>query len=256
MKRDLTLQPAAIITGGGRGIGRTISLQLSRSHPVLCVGRTSSDLVKTCETIRAQGGTAEFYVGDVANQRTAREIMLKLASLRWTPRTLVCNAGIGKSNSSHELAEVEWRETFDVNVHGSFYLAKAVLPSMKKRGSGTLCFMSSIAGIKSYAYEAAYVASKHATVGLANTLAAEYGKYGITSVAICPGFVEGTMTTRTIKSLAARQNISESEARKIVERANSLQRIIPAQEVAEVVDFVASGKAPSLSGAPLIMGGM
>lgn len=248
-------QESIVITGGGRGIGKAIARQLAKNYCVMLVGRTERDLIATCSEIHAAGGTAAYYAGDAAAPKTAQAVMKRIAELGWTLQGVVCNAGIGKSSPTHELDEALWHSVVNVNLHASFYFAKAALPIFLQQKAGTLCFISSIAGVKAYAYEAAYVASKHAVVGLAQSLALEYGKHGITSVAICPSFVEGAMTTRTIKGLAKRRGIAESEARTVIERTNPQRRIIPEEEIATIVDFVCSNKVPSLSGSPIIVSG-
>lgn len=246
---------AVIVTGGGRGIGRSLCMQLAKKYAVLVIGRTESDLQDVCAAIRKDGGQAEYLVGDVQQQEVAQAAIAKVSCHDWQLHAVICNAGIGKSGSTHELSDKQWRETFGVNVDGSFYLSQAALPVFMKQKSGVICFINSLAGLKGYAYEAAYVATKHAIVGLTKTLALEYGKHGITSIAICPGFVESDMTNRTIKSLASRRGIDESEARAVIEKVNPQRRIIPQQEIAEMVDFVCSNLVPSLSGSCLTLSG-
>ena len=246
---------AVIITGGGSGIGQTISMTLAQSYALLLVGRTEASLRRTCAAIRHNGGRAAYLVGDVANEHTASRAVERVQQLGWRLQAVICNAGVGKSSRTHELSSAQWQKTFATNVHGSFYFAQAVLPIFMQQHFGTICFINSLAGIKGYAYDAAYVASKHAIVGLSKSLALEYGKYGISSVAICPGFVESSMTDRTIQSVASRKGTTTSEARRIVERTNPQRRIIPAQEVSEIVNLVCSNKVPSLAGNPLILSG-
>ena len=245
----------AIITGGGRGIGRAIALRMAAETHVLIVGRTERDLTATCRMIRDAGGYADYVVGDAADPKTAQSAVMFAKEQGLLIRTLVCNAGIGKSGPIESFDESRWREIMDVNVNGSFYFIKACLPAMLKAGKGTICLLSSIAGVRGYAYSAAYTASKHALIGLARSVALEHGKHGIVAVPICPGFVESEMTTRTIHSIMERSGISEQGARSRVAHTNPQRRIIPAEEVAEAVAFVASGKVPSLSGNPLILSG-
>ncbi len=252
---SLTIPPAIIVTGGGRGLGRAISLQLARSFRVLLVGRTEASLAATRRAIREAGGTAEYLAGDVALPETAGVAVSRVAELGWKLHGVVNNAGIGKSSPTHELALEKWHEAFGVNVHGSFYFAKAALPYLLENREGVLCFISSLAGVKGYAYEAAYTASKHAQVGLAGALAQEYGKRGIVSSVICPGFIEGEMTMRTIKGVAGRRGISEDEARGVIEKTNPQRRIIPEKEVAQMVEFICKNNVPSLGGSPIILNG-
>lgn len=255
MTSDNNHKTAALITGGGRGLGKVIATKLAKDYKIIVVGRTESDLTSVCEEIRSAGNEADYVVGDVAASDTARRASVKAQDLGWNVTRLICNAGVGKSRATHELSDDEWRNIIDINLNGSFYFAKAFLPGMVEQKPGVICFISSIAGLKGYAYEAAYVSSKHAIIGLSKTIASEYGKFGISSVAICPNFVEGEMTERTISGLADRRNISHKEAREIIEKKNPQRRIISPDEVAEMVRIICSNTVPSLSGSPIIMGG-
>jgi len=242
-----------IITGGGRGIGRAIALRMAKETAIAVVGRTRKDISSVGDEILANGGEVRLRVGDVTNPETAERVIEYCSGL--SIRNLVCNAGISKGGATESFEIGLWKEILDVNITGSFHFIKACLPHMLKEKRGTICLISSTAGLKGYSHSAAYVASKHALVGLAKSLAIEHGKNGIVSVAICPGFVESDMTTRSIKSLAARRGISEDEARERITRVNPQHRIIPAEEVAEAVAFVCSGKVPSLSGSALTLSG-
>jgi NAD(P)-dependent dehydrogenase (short-subunit alcohol dehydrogenase family) len=245
----------SIVTGGGRGIGRAIARRLASVGPVVVVGRTADDLDAICTEINAGGGAAAACVGDIANPNAARDAVAVAQSRGWFVRHLICNAGIGKGGPTAEFDQEQWRRIFDVNVHGSFYFVQACVPGMIARGEGTLCFMSSLAGVKGVAFDAAYTASKHALVGVARSLALEYGKQGVVSVAVCPGFVESDMTRRTIADMARRQRLSEQEAERKVAATSPLRRIMSPEEVAEVVALICSGALASVSGNPLILGG-
>ena len=246
---------ATIITGGGRGIGRAIALRMARETNVILVGRTEADLVSACRGIEEAGGHADYVVGDVTDPATAAAATEQVRKSGWIIRNLVCNAGIGKSGPLESFDAGTWKNIMDVNVNGSFHFIKACLPSMLEEKKGTVCLISSIAGLKGYANVAAYAASKHALVGIARSMAQEFGKKGIVTVAVCPGYVEGEMTTRSIRGIMERRGISESDARERIESVSPQHRIIPPEEVAEAVAFVCSGKAPALSGSALVLSG-
>jgi len=246
---------AAIVTGGGRGIGRAIATRLAQAMPVIVVGRTESDLLSICAEIEQRGGLAASCSGNVSDPTTAQRAVQMAGERGWALRHLVCNAGIGKSGPTETFDKHLWRDIIEVNVSGSFQFIQACLPLMLAARQGTICLLSSISGLKGYAYSAAYTTSKHALVGLARALAQEYGKHGIVVVPICPGYVASEMTSRTIRGVMKRRGVSREEAERLVARANPQRRIIPAEEVAEMVAFVCSGKVPSLSGNPLILSG-
>src|SRR5262249_24411459 len=168
---------------------------------------------------------------------------------------LVCNAGIAKGGAATSFDKQTWRHLFDVNVHGAFWFIQACLPAMVEKECGAIAIISSTAGVRGFNYDAAYCATKHALVGLARRLALEYAKHGIVVVPICPSFVESDMTKQTITGLAKHRGLSEDDARALIARTSPQKRIIPAEEVADAVALVLSGKLPALNGNPLILSG-
>jgi NAD(P)-dependent dehydrogenase (short-subunit alcohol dehydrogenase family) len=245
----------SIITGGGRGIGKAISERLAQDSAVLIVGRNRPDLEDTCAAIQQSGAKALFLTGDVSNPEVARAAVEMCRRDGFHIRNLICNAGIGKSGPTASFDLQTWNDIFAVNLTGSLHFIQSCLPEMVEQKAGTICFISSIAGVKGYAYTAAYNSSKHAQIGLARSLALEYGKHGISIVPICPSYVESEMTRRSISGVMNRRGVSEKEAEEVIKRTNPQRRIIPQAEVAEMVAFVCSGRVPSLSGNPLIMSG-
>jgi NAD(P)-dependent dehydrogenase (short-subunit alcohol dehydrogenase family) len=251
---------AAIVTGGGRGIGRAITLRLARSAPVIVVGRTEDDLMSVCAAIADKGGVGIPCTGDIADAATSRRAVELAQSNGWTVGHLVCNAGMGKGGKTETFPLDLWRRIFDVNLHGCFQFVQACLPQMLARSAGTITIMSSLAGVRGVAYDAAYTATKHALVGLARSLVLEYRGRGITTVALCPGFVAGEMTTRTIRGVMSRRGLSEALAEQRVASKCPAGRILPPEEVAEVIALIADGRladAEALAGRggyPLIYG--
>ncbi len=246
---------ATIVTGGGRGIGRAIAKRMARECGAILVGRTEEDLRSAVAEIETGGSEATYVVGDVRDTAVAAQAVAAAEKRGWEVRNLVCNAGIGKGGPTETFDPELWKTIMDVNVNGAFNFVRACLPGMLKRGRGNIVLMSSMAGLKGNSRIAAYNASKHALVGFARSLAVEHGKRGIVAVPICPGFVAGEMTDRTIHGMAERRGLTEEEARDRVARQNPQHRIMPPEEVAEAVAFVCSGLVPSLSGSPLVLGG-
>jgi NAD(P)-dependent dehydrogenase (short-subunit alcohol dehydrogenase family) len=252
---NATPPDASIVTGGGRGIGRAVTLRLARDGPVVVVGRGADDLREVCRMVAEAGGLAEPCPGDVGDPATADRARDLVISRGWSLANLICNAGAGKGGPTHEFDPALWRSIFDTNVHGSFYFVRACLPAMLERGGGTICLMSSVAGLKGVPFDAAYTASKHALVGLARSLALEYGKRGIVAVPLCPGFVESEMTQRAVSGLMKRQGLSSDEARRKIASTSPQRRILPAEELAEVIALICSGTLAAVSGNPLVLGG-
>ncbi len=250
---DKTL--ATIVTGGGRGIGRAIAERMAADTPVLVIGRTEADLVSLCDIVVKSGGIADYLVGDVSDPATADAAVAQLSNGGMSVLNLVCNPGIGTSGAAHTMDKQAWKDMFAVNVNGAMWFIQACLPAMIERKNGSICVISSIAGVKGFKYQTAYCATKHALVGMARAIALETAKHNIRVVPICPSFVESDMTDRTIAGLVKHRSITPEAARKIVEDTNPQKRIIPASEVADLVALVCAGRIPSLNGQPLMMAG-
>lgn len=246
---------AIIITGAGRGIGKAAALRLAGEGPLVLVGLAQAHLDAVAAEVVSRGGKARVVSGDVAEPATAARAIETAHAEGWTVGALVASAGIGKGGPTHEFSAEDWKRLFDVNVHGAFHFVRAALPDMLAAGSGAICLIASTAGVKGYARTAGYSATKHALVGLARSLAKEYGKKGIVTVPICPGFVDTDMAKKTIESLMRHRGLDEAAARERIARVNPQHRIIPPEEVAEAIAFVLSGKVPALSGEPMVLGG-
>jgi NAD(P)-dependent dehydrogenase (short-subunit alcohol dehydrogenase family) len=253
-------QGCAIVTGGGRGIGRAITLRLARTAPILVVGRTPDDLARVATEIKRGGGLAAYFAGDVADPDTASSAVELARRQGWWCRHLVCNAGIGRSGATETFDPSLWRRIIDVNVNGTFWFVRACLPDMLAQHQGVVTIISSLAGVHGVAFDAGYTASKHALVGLARALSAEFGRRGIAAAALCPSFIESEMTQRTIRGVMARRGLTEPEARQRVADKTPARRILSADELAEAVallgtgDIAAALRLAEAGGYPIVSG--
>lgn len=241
-----------IVTGAGRGIGRAIALRMSKETAVCAVARTESEVGAVCHEITCAGGRAWAVTGDVTDPATAARAAEIFKD--YEIRNLVLNAGIGKSALMHEHGPL-FQQIMDVNVMGAFRFVEAFLPKMLERKRGNVMLMSSVSGLTGSRLNTAYVASKHALVGLAKAMAKDYGADGIVTVAVCPGYVETEMTERSIGKRMQLKGMSREQARQAIVEINPQRRIIQPEEIAEAVAFACSGKCPSLSGSALVLSG-
>ncbi len=226
------------MTGGGRGVGRAITLRLARELPVVVVGRTLADLESVRVEAESAGGVVVPHAGDISDPKSSEAVVELARSRGWMIQHLVCNAGIGKSGPTADFDLGLWRTIFDINVHGCFQFVRACLPDLLSSGAGAITIMSSLAGVQGVAYDAAYSASKHALVGFARSLALEHRKRGLVVAALCPSFIESDMTRRTIRSVMRRRGITEADAEQRVAEHCPAKRILSAAEVAEVVALI------------------
>ncbi len=232
----------ALVTGGGRGIGREAALLLAAAGArVMIVSRSASELAAVgVDYVAADLGTAEGCALAVADT----EKRLGPIDL------LVVNHGIG---SAHEQVVWEqkpevWRETMRVNLDGPFELSRLTVGGMCKRGYGRVVFTSSTAGEKAERAGSAYTASKHGVIGLARAIAQDAGPFGVTSNAVLPGWVRTAMAERSAEAEAKRRNIHVDQV--WAERASIYpqNRVLEPREVAEVIAFLCSDAAGGVNG--------
>jgi NAD(P)-dependent dehydrogenase (short-subunit alcohol dehydrogenase family) len=208
----------AVVTGGGRGIGRAIALAYAREGANLVLASRSQEaLEETQAMVEAPGQKALVVPTDIRNEDSVRNLAEQALSHFGRIDVLVNNSGIaGPTTPLWNIALADWEETFAVNVTGAYLCCKAFLPSMIDQRSGSIIVISSMTGKRPLFGRTPYAASKLALVGIARTLAWEVGPYGIRVNVISPGAVEGERIERVVRNQAAAQGISEDEARHLV----------------------------------------
>ena len=180
----------ALVTGAGKGIGRAVALALAAEGVhVGLLARTESDLLEVAAEIIAAGGTVVTAVADVAD-RTAVNIAVAKIQQEFGPiDILINNAGIGVFGKFMELEPEQWEHIIQVNLMGTYYATRAVLPSMVARQTGDIINISSTAGQRGAAGTSAYSASKFAVLGLTESLMQEVRKHNIRVSALTPSTV-------------------------------------------------------------------
>src|SRR2546421_1110744 len=232
----------ALVTGGGRGIGREAALLLSAAGAhVMIVARSAAELAAVgLEYVAADLGTAQGCALAVSEtERRLGPIDL-----------LIVTHGIG---SAHERLVWEqdpevWRETMRINLDGPFELTRLTVGGMCQRGFGRLVFTSSTAGEKAERSGSAYTASKHGLIGLARAVAQDAGPFGITSNAVLPGWVRTAMAERSAKTEAERRGVSVEQVWRGGARLDPHARALEPREVAQVIAFLCSDAAGGVNG--------
>jgi NAD(P)-dependent dehydrogenase (short-subunit alcohol dehydrogenase family) len=232
----------ALITGGGRGIGRaTAELLASRGAKVMCVARSEQELAEL---------GFEYAVADLGRPEGCEHAVAEAEQRLGPVEILVCNHGIG---SAHERVVWEqqpdvWSETMRVNLDGPFHLSRLVLQGMVQRLYGRVVYTNSTAGLIAEPAGSAYNASKHGLLGLMRSVAVDGGPYGITSNAVLPGWVRTEMAERSARYEAKDRGITTDQVWE--ERAASYPpgRVATPQEVAEMIAFLASEESSGVSG--------
>ena len=231
----------ALVTGAGRGIGRTTAeLLASRGARVMAVSRSEQELA-------ALG--LEYAVADVGTPEGCALAVAETERRLGPIEILVCNHGIG---SAHERVIWEqdpkvWSETMQINLDGPFHLSRLVVRGMVERRYGRLVYTSSTSGLVAEYAGSAYTAANHGLIGLMRSVAQDAGKHGITSNAVLPGWVRTEMAERSARADAEARGISTDQVWE--ERAAGYPpgRVATPQEVAEMIAFFASEESSGVS---------
>ena len=241
----------AVVTGGGRGIGRVIAAELARAGAVVTViGRQRTTLE---ETVAA--GDAHFSdIADVADATSVSEAIANAAT-RQPIDILIANAGIAESAPFAKSDPALFRRMMEVNFMGVVHAAQAALPSMKARPHGRIIAVASTAGLKGYAYVSAYSAAKHAVIGLVKSLALELAKTPITVNAVCPGFTDTDLVADSIDNIMKKTGRSREQAIAELARHNPQGRLVTPQEVADTVLWLCSEGASAVTGQAIAVAG-
>ena len=235
-------QPArvAIVTGGSRGIGRACALRLAEAGCDVAVLYAGNDEAarETVEAIEALGRRARAWKCDVANAEECAAVCKEVASELGCVDVLVNNAGVTRDNLLGRIKDDDFDRVIDVNLKGAFNMVKALYRTwLRNKGTGRIVNVSSVVGLMGNAGQANYAASKAGLIGLTKSVARELAPRGVTCNAVAPGFIETDMTA----GLSA-------EVREGYDKQIPLGYMGSAQDVAEVVAFLASPAARYVTG--------
>ncbi|MBC7911927.1 MAG: SDR family oxidoreductase [Pyrinomonadaceae bacterium] len=240
----------ALITGGGRGIGRAIALAFAREGARIAVlARTTEQVAQVAAEIESEGAVEAMHAEcDVSLKESVEHAVGSVMERFGRVDILVNNAGIAESAPLHRTSDELWERHININLNGTFYCTRAALPSMIESGWGRVINIASIAGKTGAAYISAYTASKHGVVGLTRSLAMEVAAKGITVNAICPGYVETEMAAHAIENITTKTGKSETEARDMLNRMSPQNRLVTPEEVAALALLLASEDGRGING--------
>src|ERR687885_996863 len=242
----------ALVTGGGTGIGAAIATRLAEAGArVTVVGRRPELLQEVADGLF----TAQAVPFDVTDEEEI-ETGLATATEEFGPiDILVNNAGAAEAAPFEHTTLDTWRAMLEVNLTGVFLMSRVVLPAMVERRWGRIVSIASTAGLKGYAYVAAYCAAKHGVIGLTRSLALEVAQKGITVNVVCPGYTETELLSESVANIVDKTGASENEARAQLLESNPQGRFVSPEEVAEAVAWLVSSNAGAITGQAIVVAG-
>jgi NAD(P)-dependent dehydrogenase (short-subunit alcohol dehydrogenase family) len=240
-----------IITGSGGGIGLRIAEVFRDAGAQVLVSDISDQALALARKVGFEAVACD--VGDEEEVHAfLEEGVARLGGLD----VLVNNAGVaGPTGPVEQLDSEQWRQTFDVNIHGQFYGVKHALPHLRRSRSPRIINLSSAAGRLGMAGRTPYSASKWAVIGFTKSLANELGPEGITVNAICPGAVDGPRIRRVIESKAQMLGTSAEEVASVYRDQAALRRMVTVEDVAQMALFLAGPGARNVSGQAIAVDG-
>ena len=235
----------ALVTGGSRGIGRAICIQLARQGFNIIINYSSNKQAaeEAKSAVEAEGQQAELIPFNVADREASRKAMEDWFAQNPDKKVevLVNNAGIRKDNLMVWMKDEEWDSVLDISLGGFYNVTKSVLPEMVKAKKGKIVNVVSLSGLKGLPGQTNYSAAKAAVIGATKALAQEVARRNITVNAVAPGFIKTEMT----------EDIDEKEFKGVI----PMRRFGTAEEVASVVGFLVSDASSYITGETISING-
>ena len=246
----------ALVTGGGRGIGRAVALDLGRAGAAVAVAaRTRAEVEKVAAEMEGGGGRAVALTIDVADPESVRAAFAQAREALGGIDILVSGAGVAPTAPLARTPDAMWRQVLETNLSGVFYCLREALPEMTARGWGRVVNLASIAGKTGYPYIGAYAASKHGVLGLTKCAALEVATTGVTVNAVCPGYVDTPMLEAGVARIVEKTGLTREEARRRLADMSPQKRLYTAEEVSALVLFLCGEAAAGINGQALSIDG-
>jgi NAD(P)-dependent dehydrogenase (short-subunit alcohol dehydrogenase family) len=243
----------ALVTGGGRGIGRAVALALGRQGAAVSVAaRTSAQVEAVAGEIKGSAPALAVPL-DVADPAAVEAAVAHTCAVLGPVDIVVNAAGMAESASFARTDLAMWQRHLAVNATGPYLVTRACLPAMLERGWGRVVNIASVAGLEGAPYITAYSASKHALVGLTRALAAEVAGRGVTANAVCPGFAATELTWESARRISRTTGRSFAESVQALAARNRSGRLVEPEEIAAVVLAFVDEQAPPRNGEAVVL---
>lgn len=254
-----SMEKNAIVTGSSSGIGKSIAERLmAEGYNVLLNGiEPSEDFFAYCEEKSIEYSVKVKYLqADMSNFKDIERFFLYAKAHLGNISLLVNNAGIQHVETITTFPDEMWQKVININLSSAFKLTKLVLEDFIENKFGTIVNIASAHALVASPYKSAYVAAKHGLLGFTKTTALEFADQNITANCICPGYVRTPLVEKQIPETAKARNITEDEVIKdVLLKAQPTKKFVDVEEIAEMVVFLGSDKARSITGASIQLDG-
>ncbi len=241
----------AVVTGGATGIGAATARKLCElGASVAILDRNIEAARETVDALLKAGHTASFHRCDVAVEADVKNAMDAVVRQYKTLDVLVSNAGIQRYGDVTNTSSEIWDETIDVHVKGCFYATKYAIPAMLASGGGAIVIVASVQSFTAVTNSAAYIAAKHALLGITRSIALDFARQNIRANCVCPGSIDTPMLRWSADRTASPEKVIEG-----CSRMHPLGRIGRPEEVANAIAFLASDWASFITGTSLVVDG-
>jgi 3-oxoacyl-[acyl-carrier protein] reductase len=228
----------AFVTGGSRGIGKSIALDLGKKFHVVVGYSVSNEKAKeVSDEILNNGGSSSTVQINISESDSVDKAFSSIEKDHTSVDVLINNAGITKDNIMPRMKEDEWLEVIQTNLTGSFYTSQRAIKLMMKNKWGRIIFISSVVGISGNQGQANYAASKAGLIGLSKSISKEMGSRNITSNVVAPGYIETDMTSF----------LDDQNKENIIEQL-SIKRIGKPEDISNIVSFLCSDESEYITG--------
>ena len=228
----------ALVTGGSRGIGKSISIEIGKEfHVVVGYVNSKDKAVEVCDVISSSGGSASTVKIDISNKESVNQAFSEIEKTYGSVDVLINNAGITKDNILPRMKNDEWEDIIQTNLTGSFYTSQRATKQMMKNKWGRIVFISSVVGLSGNQGQSNYAASKAGLIGLSKSISKELGSRNITSNVIAPGYIETDMTSF----------LNDENKDEIIGQL-SIKRMGKPEDISNIVSFLCKDESEYITG--------
>ena len=240
------MKKCAVVTGAASGIGLAIAKRLSQDNLNIVIADIDKiQGVKVAEELKGL-----FVQSDLSEATACQALIKETVEHFGGVDILINNAGFQQVSPIEHFPEKKWEQMIALMLSAPFRLTKYAWPHMKEKNWGRVVNIASVHGLVASPYKAAYISAKHGLLGLTKTAALEGGEFGITVNALCPGYVRTPLVENQIADQAKSYGINEDEVvEEIMLKASAIKKMIEPSEIAELVSFLCSDNAKSITGA-------